>query len=111
MTPPRFSQFVLCLFAACGFANIAPPTFGAPAPPAATQPAPGPARNVKQIMADFKSVSQSLPDYLSNDILADKAKRAEAAPKALPLLKRMQGYLDELKQTNDPHGKQLAAQI
>jgi thiol-disulfide isomerase/thioredoxin len=109
MTPRRLPRLVVAIsFAACGFANIAPPAFSAPAPPPATQPA---ARTVKQIMSDFKAASQSLPDYLSNDILSDQAKRAEAAPKALPVLKQMQGYLDELKQTGDPHGKQLASQI
>ncbi|HEY2586593.1 MAG TPA: TlpA disulfide reductase family protein [Tepidisphaeraceae bacterium] len=113
MTARRSPRVILVLsLAACGFANVAPPTFSAPAPPPATQPENASAtRSVKQIMADFKSASQSLPDYLSNDILADKAKRVEAAPKALPLLKRMQGCLDELKQTGDAHGKQLAAQI
>jgi thiol-disulfide isomerase/thioredoxin len=109
MIPRHLPRLALATaFAACGFANLTAPSFSAPAPPPATQPTP---RTVKQIMADFKTASTSLQDYLSNDILSDKIKRAEAAPKALAALKQMQGYLDELKQTGDAHGKQLATQI
>jgi thiol-disulfide isomerase/thioredoxin len=114
MTSRRFARLMLCTaLAACGVANISPAPPDASAAPVSpsTQPAGAPRRAVKQIMDDFRAASQPLQEFLSADTLADKGRREEAAPKAVPLLNRMQSCLDELRRTGDPHGKQLATQI
>lgn len=86
--------------------------------PAASAPATSPAtaekskRGVPEIMGDFQKESAGLGEVLSSpEALTDEAKRTEAAPKVIPAMKKMSGFLDELRQTGDARGKNIADQI
>jgi thiol-disulfide isomerase/thioredoxin len=79
-----------------------------PAQPATTTPAAG-ARNFDSVMQDVLKDGQALQSALpSPAALSDEAKRNEAAPKAIPALKRIVADLKELKATGDPRAAQIA---
>ncbi len=89
---------------AVGFAAsrgmAAPPADNGPEQPSpATQPATDPAGTVRQfddVRADLDVQGTALAKVLpAVDSLFDESKRTEVAPKALPLLKKMAGLLDE----------------
>jgi thiol-disulfide isomerase/thioredoxin len=87
----------LCIVAAMamltigrGAAAAAPTT----APSDATATAP---RSMDQIMADFQQVAAQLEPLVQPATLADPAARAAAAPKAIPLLKKLMSLSHELR--------------
>jgi thiol-disulfide isomerase/thioredoxin len=81
-------------------------------PAATAAPAEQAKRGVPEIMQDFQKESGSLRAVLSSPkTLSDEAKRNEAAPTAIPALKKMAGYLDEMKSTGDAQGRQIAEQV
>lgn len=74
--------------------------------PLLKSPAP---RDMQAIMEDVQKEGQSLQGVLSSpSTLTDEAKRTEAAPKAIPSLKRILGYFNELKASGNPQGVQMA---
>lgn len=80
----------------------------APATPPAASTAPA-SRDLQAIMQDVQKEGQSLQGVLSSPTtLTDEAKRTEAAPKAIPSLKRILGYFNELKASGNPQGVQMA---
>jgi len=110
--PLRFS-ITLSAALLLGGAIAAVQVFGQAAPPATGGAAPAkPAgRSLQEIMQDFQQTGAQLMQTLSSPaVLLDKAKREEAAPKVIPALKKMNGYLDELKGLNDPQAKMISEQ-
>ena len=82
------------------------------APGADSAPQAKSGRGVNDIMQDFQSTGQELRQVLSSPAaLVDEAKRTEVAPKIVPILKKMNGYVEELKQTGDPQGKKIGEQV
>ena len=67
-------------------------------------------RSVQEIMQDFQATGGDLRQVLTPSSLLNPAKREEASAKALPVLRKMMGLLDEVKQTSDPQGKMIAEQ-
>ncbi|CAN5579316.1 hypothetical protein BH09PLA1_BH09PLA1_14430 [soil metagenome] len=82
-----------------------------PAP--ATAPSTGPAvRALEQVMMDVSKIGNELNEILGDPAaLSDVAKRNEIAPKALPVLKKMRGFVDELASSADPRGKMISEKI
>jgi peptidoglycan/LPS O-acetylase OafA/YrhL/thiol-disulfide isomerase/thioredoxin len=81
-------------------------------PPATAAQSEKARRGMPEIMQDLRNEGDSLSQVLSSPkTLADEARRKEAATTAIPTLKKMAGYLDEMKQTGDLHGKQVADRI
>jgi thiol-disulfide isomerase/thioredoxin len=69
-------------------------------------------RGVQEIMQEFQTTSEGLREGLASPRdLADEAKRTAAAPKVVPVLKKMTALIDELEQTGDPQGKMIAKQV
>ena len=61
-----------------------------------TRPTTGPARSILDVMGDLDEQGRQLGALLpSIDSLFDPVKRAQIAPKALPLTQKMAGFLDE----------------
>jgi thiol-disulfide isomerase/thioredoxin len=84
----------LALGGLCGLSHL-PAANGAPPPAAATQP--GKPRSAEDIATDIDKVGQEIREAQpSMDALFDPAERAKAAPKALPVLRKMLPLMDEL---------------
>src|SRR5688572_10368008 len=106
---------VACLLLAAGIngparhASAAPPAPGvAPSAPSvpATQPSSRPApdaeagRPMELIIRDLNAAAREVNQYVSGvAVLFDAEKRKAAAPKALPVMKRMAGLIDEIVAT------------
>jgi thiol-disulfide isomerase/thioredoxin len=96
-----FLTFALC---ATAFLVIAPPAAAQAEPKpaagaAAADPKPGAAgkRTPDQIVADLEKVDDEIRAAIgADDALVDPAKRAAAAPKAIPALKRKRALLEEI---------------
>jgi thiol-disulfide isomerase/thioredoxin len=83
----------------------------APDAPAAV-PAEKAKRGVQEIMQDFQKEGATLRTVLSSPkSLSDETKRNESAATAIPAMKKMLGFLDELKQTGDPQAKEISEQV
>lgn len=84
-----------------------------PAPAPATAPTTGPAgRALEQIMMDIQQTGQELNTLLSDpSALSDLAKRTEIAPKAVPVLKKIRSFADEIANSSDPRGAMISNQI
>src|SRR4051812_42099356 len=77
-----------------------------PAAPAA----PGGKRTMEQVQAELGEASTALRAALASpEVMLDPAKRAEAAPKCVPALKRMIGLFDELSALDPESKKDLAS--
>jgi thiol-disulfide isomerase/thioredoxin len=75
----------------------------APAAPAANK------RSPQEIQADLQKAGAELRQVLSSpDVMLDPAKRKEAAPKVIPILKRMVSGLDEVVQVEPQAKEQIA---
>lgn len=95
---------LLSLFVAGSFAA---PVRAADQPAA---PAPAAKRTPQQIMADLQAAGQELQKSVPNlDALFDEAKRTEAAPKAIPPMKKMLGLLEEVADVQPMAKDQMAA--
>ena len=95
---------LLSLFVAGSFATPVP----AADQPAA--PAPAAKRTPQQIMVDLQAASQELQKSVpSLDALFDEAKRTEAAPKAIPPMKKMFGLIEEIADVQPLAKSQMAA--
>jgi thiol-disulfide isomerase/thioredoxin len=71
----------------------------------AVDPAGGARRTVEEIQADFQKAQAELRDAVGGpEAYFDAAKRAEAGPKVIPVLRRMLGGIDELVRI-DPAAK------
>jgi thiol-disulfide isomerase/thioredoxin len=68
-------------------------------------------RTLQQVMEDFQEASKPLRGILSPEVMTDAAKRKETAPKAVPVLKKMLGFMTELRSNSEPQGKMIASQI
>lgn len=111
MSRQSLSKIVLGLSLVAGASVHAADEKPAPAPvPAPTGKATTPAtRDFQAIVRDIQKDGQALRAVLSSPrVLTDQAKRDEAAPTAIPVLKRMVGYFNELKATGNPQGAQMA---
>ena len=113
MSRQRLSKMVLGLSLVTVGSVYAADEKPAPAPapvPAPTGKAATPAtRDFQAIVQDIQKDGQALRAVLSSPrVLTDQAKRNEAAPTAIPVLKRMVGYFNELKATGNPQGAQMA---
>ncbi len=81
-----------------------------PAP--ATKPATQPSNRTKeQIMADINAAGTELRGIIgSREVFTDEKKRAEAAPKAIPIMKKFLAAFEELA-TVDPMAKSQSASV
>jgi thiol-disulfide isomerase/thioredoxin len=110
---PRSLVLGLCLLAggalgATARAIDAPNPAGAPKEDSSVKPK----RTMQDIMQDFQQTGQQLHEAISTpDVITDAQKRKEAAPKAIPVLKKMVGFARELRQTDNPQGKMIADQV
>ena len=78
------------------------------APPAAAAPAAN-KRSPQEIQADMQKAGAELREVLSSpDVMLDPAKRKAAAPKVVPILKRMVSGLDEVVQVEPQAKEQIA---
>jgi thiol-disulfide isomerase/thioredoxin len=80
------------------------------APPAAAKDAPAAnKRSAQEIQADLQKAGGELRQELSSpDVMLDPAKRKAAAPKVVPILKRMVSGLDEVVQVEPQAKEQIA---
>ena len=85
----------------------------APSATPAAPPTTGPAgRALEQIMMEIQTTGQELNALMSDPAaLSDAARRAEIAPKAIPVLKKIRGYAEELAGNPDPRGAMISKQI
>jgi peroxiredoxin len=92
--------FALCATGLLIAATAATPAAAQADPnPAAADPKPGAAakRTPEQVVADLEKTDDELRPLLgADDVFSDPAKRAAAAPKAIPVLKRKRALLDEI---------------
>jgi len=80
--------------------------------PATPDPSAKLRRTMQDIMQDFQQTGQQLHEAIpSADVITSPDKRKEAAPKAVPVLKKMVGYLHELRESGQPQGKAIADQV
>jgi thiol-disulfide isomerase/thioredoxin len=74
---------------------------------------PAPAeRGMQQIMQDVRAAGQELSGVFTGpEVFTDEAKRTAAAPKVVPVMKKLRGYANELSALNDPQAKAAAEQL
>jgi len=83
----------------------------APATPATPTTQPG-GRPLEQVMTELQESARELGQVLGSEkTLTDTAKRSEAAPKVLPVLRKMRSLADELAASNNPGARQSAEQM
>ncbi len=97
---------VIGLSAASGSCADRAPETGAKVDAATTKPA---ARSTEVVRNDIGKTRKQLSELIgSQKVFFDKASREEAAPKAIPVIKQMIGYFDELATIGDENDKQRA---
>jgi thiol-disulfide isomerase/thioredoxin len=107
---PKWAAIALAAFA--GFAVIVPLRAADDAKPAATQrAAPTTQRSQEVIGVELQKVSHELQEILkTRKVFTDEKLRSEAAPKAIPLMKRYVALFDELA-AQDPLAKAQVGRI
>jgi thiol-disulfide isomerase/thioredoxin len=84
------------------------PTTAPAAAPPSTAPASG-ARTPEQIMQDLQAAGAELGAIVTGpNVLTDEAQRKAAAPKAVPIIRKMFGYADEMAAMDNPQAKAAA---
>lgn len=112
MNRTRISRIVLAVSLVAGGVAVAADEKPATAAPDKATNAPATAaaapRSFDAIMQDVMQQSQSLQAaFPSPAVLTDEAKRTAAAPKLIPVLKRIVADVKELKATGDPRAAQI----
>ena len=83
-----------------------------PATSPATNPTTQPGRPLEQVMTDLQQSAQELGKVLTSEkTFTDNAKRAEAAPKVLPVLRKMRSLADEMAASSNLGARQSAQQM
>ena len=78
----------------------------------ATTPGKSHGRSVSQIMQDVRETRDDLNQVITSpQVLLDATRRQQAAPRATRVLKQMVGYLQELADTGNAQGVELASQL
>src|SRR5580765_1448138 len=74
--------------------------------PAAPTTAPSAKRTPEQVMADISAAGKEIGTVITSpDVITNAAKRAEAAPKILPSLQKLDKLTEELAGSDDEQGK------
>ena len=108
----RLAGLVLGGLASLPLSSVRAETPAAPAKPTtAPTSAPTTARSREAIMADVQAAGEQLQAVLpSLEALSDEKKRVEAAPKAIPAMKKLLAAFDELA-AQDPRAKAQASAV
>lgn len=80
-------------------------------PAVAVAAAPSTERSAAQIVQEINQTIEQLGDATAGATLSEPAKRAEAAPKVIPALKKLKDLAAELDKTGDATGKANAASV
>ncbi len=68
-------------------------------------------RSLQDIVQELQQIGQETPQLFSSETILTEAKRTEAAAEAIPVLKRMNRLVAELRAATDPLGKAFADRI
>lgn len=90
---------------------LALPLLAADAPSSAPATTQSSARSMEDIMTDLNAASADLRGVISQATLSSAAKMKEAAPKAIPALKRMTALSDEMIATGDNRGVTIGKEL
>ena len=68
-------------------------------------------RSVADLMRELQQTALEAQPFMSSATILDDARRSEAAPRAIPALKKMNGLVKDLRESTDPLGPGTADQM